>query len=102
MRDYADVSGLIHRIRGRRVMLGGDLAALYEVQPRALVQAVKRNRRRFPEDFCFQLSEPEFEILKSQTVISSWGGSRRAYPRDSRRSRAVGDAASADWIPVGV
>ncbi len=61
-------------------MLSGGLAGLYEVEPRALVQAVKRNLARFPEDFMFQLSEEEFHALKSQTVISSWGGIRRASP----------------------
>ncbi len=53
-------------------MLSSDLAALYGVQPRALVQAVKRNRERFPEDFMFQLNPREFANLKSQIVISSW------------------------------
>jgi hypothetical protein len=57
-------------------MLGPDLAELYAVEPRALVQAVKRNRRRFPADFAFQLTAREIRNLKSQIVISSWGGSR--------------------------
>jgi len=47
---------------------------------RVLIQAVKRNRDRFPTDFMFQLTEQEFDHLKSQIVISSWGGLRRAYP----------------------
>ena len=67
-------------IRGSRVMLSTHLAALYDVEPRALVQAVKRNRERFPTDFMFQLTASEWENLKSQIVISSWGGSRRAAP----------------------
>jgi len=67
-------------IRGHRVMLSTDLADLYAVEPRVLVQAVKRNRERFPADFMFQLTEQEFDRLKSQIVISSWGGLRRAYP----------------------
>src|SRR5579863_9283837 len=67
-------------IRGEKVMLSGDPARLYEVEPRALVQAVKRNIARFPEDFMFQLSQEEFQVLKSQIVISSWGGMRRANP----------------------
>ena len=61
-------------------MLSTHLADLYEVEPRVLVQAVKRNITRFPEDFMFQLSTEEFANLKSQFVISSWGGSRRAAP----------------------
>ncbi len=67
-------------IRGHRVMLSTDLADLYAVEPRVLMQAVKRNRERFPADFMFQLTEQEFDRLKSQIVISSWGGLRRAYP----------------------
>ncbi|HUW00638.1 MAG TPA: ORF6N domain-containing protein [Gallionella sp.] len=59
-------------------MLSMHLAELYEVEPRALVQAVKRNIERFPEDFMFQLGPEEFANLKSQIVISSWGGIRAA------------------------
>jgi|SRR5579859_3213140 len=70
----------IYLIRGERVMLSGDLAALYRVAPKVLVQAVKRNRSRFPADFLFQLSKTEFANLKSQIVTSSWGGLRRARP----------------------
>ena len=65
-------------IRGEKVMLDTDLAALYQVETRALTQAVKRNIERFPEDFMFQLSKEEFDHLRSQTVTSSWGG--RRYP----------------------
>jgi ORF6N domain len=70
----------IFLLRGYRVMLSSSLARLYEVEPRALVQAVKRNLARFPEDFMFQLNQQEFHALKSQIVISSWGGMRRASP----------------------
>jgi hypothetical protein len=63
-------------IRGQRVMLSTDLSALYGVEPGALVQAVKRNLERFPDDFMFQLTPDEYRILKSQSVISSWGGRR--------------------------
>ncbi len=66
-------------IRGQKVMLDADLARLYGVKTRALVQAVKRNTERSPGDFMFQLTDHEFEILRSQSVISShWGG--RRYP----------------------
>lgn len=65
-------------IRGSKVMLSTHLAELYKVEPRILVQAVQRNRERFPEDFMFQLSPSEFENLKSQIVISSYGGARHA------------------------
>ena len=61
-------------------MLSTHLAELYEGEPRALVQAVKRNIERFPPDFIFQLSKVEFQNLKSQIVTSNWGGLRRAAP----------------------
>ncbi len=67
----------IYIIRGMKVMLDKDLAALYEVETRVFNQAVKRNIERFPDDFMFQLDKKEFEILKSHFVISSWGGTRK-------------------------
>ena len=67
-------------LRGEKVMLSTDLATLYGVEHRILNQAVKRNIERFPPDFMFALTESEFENLKSQFVISSWGGMRRAFP----------------------
>lgn len=65
-------------LRGQRVMLSSDLARLYGVEPRTLMQAVKRNSERFPADFIFQLELEEWQNLKSQFVISSWGGIRTA------------------------
>ena len=73
------VDSLIYLIRGQKVLLDRDLAELYGVDTRTLVQAVKRNIGRFPEDFCFQLSDQEFANLRSQIVISSHGG-RRTSP----------------------
>lgn len=70
----------IYVIRDQKVMLSTDLAELYEVEPRALVQAVKRNINRFPKEFMFQLNQEEFNDLKSQIVISNRGGIRRATP----------------------
>ena len=64
-------------LRGHKVLLGNDLADLYEVEHRALMQAVNRNIGRFPADFMFQVSEQEWSSLKSQIVISSWGGIRK-------------------------
>ena len=61
-------------------MLSSDLAGVYGVEPRALNQAVKRNAKRFPKDFMFQITAEEAASLKSQSVISSWGGARRALP----------------------
>ncbi|HSW63664.1 MAG TPA: ORF6N domain-containing protein [Dissulfurispiraceae bacterium] len=63
-------------IRGRKVMLDRDLAALYGVETKALNQAIKRNQERFPDDFMFQLSMDEFESLRSQFVTSKRGGQR--------------------------
>lgn len=66
-------------IRGQKVMLDAVLAELYEVPIKALNQAVKRNRSRFPEDFMFQLSRQESEFLRSQTVTLKGRGEHRKY-----------------------
>ena len=66
-------------IRNRKVLLDADLAALYGVRTKALVQAVKRNPERFPEDFMFRLTSDEFDRLRSRTVTSKNRGGRR-YP----------------------
>lgn len=71
------IESLIHVIRDQQVMLDSDLARLYGVETRVLNQAVKRNIERFPEDFMFQLTEEDSQNLKSQNVISSWGGNRK-------------------------
>lgn len=67
----------IYFIRGHKVMLDRDLAELYNVETRRLNEQVKRNIKRFPEDFMFQLTEQEFENLMSQFATSSWGGLRQ-------------------------
>ncbi len=74
------IENKIFLIRGQKVMLSSHLAEMYGVEVRALIQAIKRNRSRFPSDFMFQLNNSEFKNLKSQIVISSWGGVRRAKP----------------------
>ncbi len=63
-------------IRGKKVMLSHDLALLYGVETKVLLQAVKRNLLRFPPDFMFQLDDQEVALLRSQFVTSSWGGHR--------------------------
>ena len=68
------LQGRIHSIRGEKVMLASDLAEIYGFETRALNQAVKRNPARFPSRFMFQLTVEEAANLKSQSVISSWGG----------------------------
>lgn len=71
----------IYLIRDQKVMLDSDLADLYEVETRALIQGVKRNRDRFPEDFMFQLGPEETKSLRSQFVMSNNGrGGRRTQP----------------------
>ncbi|KRT16267.1 DNA-binding protein [Pedobacter ginsenosidimutans] len=100
MQIIKSIQNRIYEIRGERVMLDFDLASLYEVETKALNQAVKRNIKRFPDDFMFQLTSAEFEEirlhidasnqgtssqivmtglpnLKSQIVTSSWGGTRK-------------------------
>ena len=95
MNDLAVIQRKIYEIRGQRVILDRDLAALYGVETRVLNQAVRRNMDRFPEDFMCQLTLEEWQtmssqivttedtdkqtdsILKSQIVISSWGGTRK-------------------------
>jgi hypothetical protein len=75
------LAGRILVIRGQRVVLDSDLAQLYEVETRVFNQAVKRNLKRFPSDFMFQLTELEFECLISQSVTSKQGrGGRRKLP----------------------
>ena len=66
-------------IRGQKVLLDSDLAELYGVENKYLIRAVKRNIKRFPDDFMFQLDNKEVTILKRQFGTSSWGG-RRTFP----------------------
>lgn len=90
MQIIQSIQNRIYEIRGERVMLDFDLADLYEVETRVLNQAVKRNIKRFPKDFMFQLTKGGWDNLrsqivisslnnnmKSQIVISSWGGTRK-------------------------
>ena len=69
----------IHEIRGKKVMLDMDLAKLYEVETRVLKQAVRRNRERFPEDFMFELTKDEWNIIRSQLVMFKNGQGK--YPK---------------------
>lgn len=70
MRIIKSIQNRIYEIRGERVMLDFDLAALYQVETRALNQAVKRNISRFPKDFMFRLTPSEWEDMRSQSVIA--------------------------------
>ena len=71
-----DIKRLIYIIRNQQIMLDSDLAALYQVETSELNQAVRRNISRFPEKFCFQLTGDEYDVLKSQFVISSLSGDK--------------------------
>ena len=71
MNDIQAIQNKIYEIRGQRVMLDFDLAAMYGVETRALNQAVRRNVKRFPEDFMFQVSEIEWQVISSQFVMTS-------------------------------
>ena len=68
----------IYIFRNQRVMMDFDLAGIYGVETRRLKEAVRRNIERFPEDFMFELTQDEFQNLRSQIATSSWGGSRYA------------------------
>jgi len=72
-----NIKSKIYTIRGLQIMLDEDLAELYNVETKRLNEQVKRNSGRFPQEFMFQLTESEFEILKSQFATSSWGGRRK-------------------------
>ena len=71
MVDNREIQSMIYTFRGRQVMLDSDLARLYQVETKVFNQAVKRNIDRFPENFRFQLTDSEYENLRSQIVTSS-------------------------------
>ena len=73
------IKNSIHEIRGKKVMLDMVLAKLYEVETRVLKQAVRRNRERFPEDFMFELTKDEWNIIRSQLVMFKNGQGK--YPK---------------------
>ena len=75
--ELSIIQSKIYEIRGYRVMLDFDLAEMYQVETRRLNEAAKRNVKRFPPDFMFQLTNKEFDNLKSQFATSSWGGTRK-------------------------
>jgi hypothetical protein len=75
--NVEDISRAILALRERRVLLDAELAVLYGVTTRRLNEQVRRNRKRFPEDFLFELTTEEFANLKSHFATSSWGGRRK-------------------------
>ena len=74
-----DIKNLIYMIRGKQVMLDSDVAMLYHYETKKINQAVKRNIERFPENFCFQLTESEMENLRCQFVTSSPNSNMRSH-----------------------
>ena len=74
------IEGFVYIVRGQKVMLDEDLAKLYQVSTKVLVQGLKRNLVRFPQDFMFQLTTGEHEDLRSQFVTSSGRTGRRYAP----------------------
>jgi ORF6N domain len=83
-----DITRAILVLRGRRVLLDAELAVLYGVTTRRLNEQVRRNRKRFPNDFLFELTTEEFANLKSRFATSSWGG-RRKRPLAFTEHRAI-------------
>lgn len=75
--EIEQIQQKIFEIRGQKVMLDRDLAQMYGVETKRLNEQIKRNMKRFPEDFMFQLTKEEFQNLKSQFATSSWGGTRK-------------------------
>ncbi len=87
--EYQVVVGKIAVVRGQKVMFAHDLAELYGVETKVLMQAVKRNAARFPIDFNFILTDQEIRNLKSQIVTSSWGGARKQIHAFSEQGVAM-------------
>jgi ORF6N domain len=74
--DIQIIQQKIHQIRGQKIMFDFDLADFYDIETKRLKEAVRRNIERFPPDFMFELSDSEFEDLRTQNASSSWGGTR--------------------------
>ena len=78
VKDEVIIENLIYEVRGKQVMLDSDLAKLYQVETKRINEAVSRNVEKFPERFCFRITEKEFDFLKSQ-IATSKGGSRKGH-----------------------
>ncbi len=74
------IQSKIYEVRGQKVMFDFDLAEMYGIETRVLKQSVKRNMKRFPSDFMFELTKEEYERLRSQFVISKGRGGTRYMP----------------------
>ncbi len=82
---YTDIKSLIYAVRNQQVMIDSDLAMLYQVETKALNRSVKRNLVRFPEDFCFQLTAEEYEVLRCQIGTSKRYAVETSDSRGGRR-----------------
>ena len=80
LKEEKNIRNLIYEIRGKQVMLDSDLAMLYNIETKVFMQSVKRNIKRFPKNFMFQLTKEEFKNLRSQIVTSKGAGGRRYNP----------------------
>ena len=78
VKDEVNIENLIYEVRGKQVMLDSDLARLYHTETRRINEAVNRNKAKFPERFCFRITESEYNFLKSQ-IATSKGGSRKGH-----------------------
>lgn len=87
--ELAIIQNRIYDIRGQKVMIDRDLAELYQVETRRLNEAVKRNIKRFPSDFMFQLTKEEFESLMSQFATSNRGETYKSGDCTVARARTV-------------
>ena len=98
--DVSEIESKIFLIRGEKVLLGPDLAELYEVPTKRLSEQVRRNLRRFPSDFMFTLSDQEFRNLKSHfaTSSSNWGGSRKPPLAFTEQGVAMNWVSFGKWI----
>lgn len=92
----------IYVVRGQKVMLDEDLAAMYGVETRRLNEQVKRNMKRFPNDFMFTLTAKEYENLKSQFATSSWGGRRKLPNAFTEQGVAMLSGVLSSDIAIGV
>ncbi len=78
--ETENIKNLIYNIRGKQVMLDSDVAMLYHYDTKRINETVKRNIERFPEEFCFQLSNKEYDVLKSQIATSKIRGGKQKIP----------------------
>ena len=87
MQIIQSIQNRIYEIRGERVMLDRDLAALYETETKVLNLSVKRNLKRFPKDFMFQLTKDEFEVLRFQIETSEKGSNPLRLQNETSKGR---------------